>query len=242
MKLVASDFDNTLAKNGWVTEENRQAVAAYRRAGGLFGVVTGRSYYISHGIPADAGGLDFMICCTGALIFDGEGKVLYHETAPCDGMVRDVILKAQELGANYFGVNYLRELYAPKMDEPLTVDFGTVTSFDHCNVRFPTPEIADQFVEYIERTYPGRWRGFRNGICVDMPPYGCSKVDGIRRVAQLLGNGDVLVVGDNVNDIPMLRAFPSCCVEAGVPLAKEAADSVTPSVAAMLAALLEQEQ
>ena len=42
-KLFLSDFDGTLVRaDGTVSEENRRAIGAYRRAGGIFTVVTGR--------------------------------------------------------------------------------------------------------------------------------------------------------------------------------------------------------
>ncbi len=238
MVIVASDFDGTLAKEGWPTEENKIGVAAFRQKGGKFGVVTGRNFLISHQLREVIGGLDFLICCTGALILDGEGNILYHKTAPTDEMVKDCILKALELGCGYFGVNYLMEQYAPKMEAGLVVDFGSMTEFDHCNAWFPTEEIADQFVTYIETTYGGKWQGFRNGKSVDMPPYGASKVDGIRRYIARYETPQIYTVGDNVNDIPMLTAFPSYAVETGVEEAKAAAGYTCATVASMLEELL----
>ena len=240
MIIVASDFDGTLAKEGWPTEENKEAVAAFRKKGGVFGVVTGRHLCISHQLPGVVGGLDYLICSTGAVIIDGEGKVLRHVTAPLDEMVKDSILKALTLGCGYFGVNYLMEQYAPKMEEGLVVDFGTMTAFDHCNAWFPTEELADEFVTYIETTYPGKWRGYRNGRSVDLPPYGISKVDGIQWYLSHFGGEEpqIYTVGDNVNDIPMLEAFPSYAVATGVEKAKAVADHICDTVASMLEELL----
>jgi HAD superfamily hydrolase (TIGR01484 family) len=238
MIIVASDFDGTLAKDGWPTEENKVAVAAFRQKGGKFGVVTGRSYTISHQLPEVVGGLDFLICSTGALILDGEGNVLHHVTAPTDEMVKDCILKAQKLGCHYFGINYLRDQYAPKMEENMVIDFGSMTEFDHCNACFESAEGAEAFMAYLADTYPGRWQGFRNKSTVDMPPYGCSKVEGIRILATRFEHPEIYTVGDNYNDIPMLTAFSSYAVATGVDAAKEAADHVCESVASMLEELL----
>ena len=41
--LFLSDFDGTLVRaDGTVSEENKRAIAAYRAAGGVFAVCTGR--------------------------------------------------------------------------------------------------------------------------------------------------------------------------------------------------------
>ena len=101
-------------------------------------------------------------------------------------------------------------------------------------------ELADEFVTYIETTYPGKWRGYRNGRSVDLPPYGISKVDGIQWYLSHFGGEEpqIYTVGDNVNDIPMLEAFPSYAVATGVEKAKAAADHICDTVASMLEELL----
>ena len=238
MIIVASDFDGTLAHKGYTLEENKKAVATFRAKGGKMGVVTGRSLTIAHGIPQDVGGLDFMICSTGAVIMDGEGKVLFHKTQPTGEMVEAAILKARSLGCTYFGVNCLRDQYAPKMEEGMVIDFGAMTEFDHCNACFPSEAAAEEFLAYLEETNPGKWRGYRNGWTVDMPPYGCSKADAIRLYASRFEDPEVYTVGDNANDVPMLTAFPSYAVESGVEAAKQAATRICKSVATMLEELL----
>ena len=77
MKLVASDFDGTLYRNGTVTEEEKQAISQWRKNGNLFGVVTGRNYRF---LRADLDGFnieyDFIISTNGALIRDNKENVV----------------------------------------------------------------------------------------------------------------------------------------------------------------------
>ena len=43
MKVLASDYDGTLRIAPYVSEEDKTAISAFRKAGNLFGIVTGRS-------------------------------------------------------------------------------------------------------------------------------------------------------------------------------------------------------
>lgn len=43
MKILASDYDGTLRTEELVAEKDIEAIARFRKAGNLFGIVTGRS-------------------------------------------------------------------------------------------------------------------------------------------------------------------------------------------------------
>ena len=238
MILVASDFDGTLAHKGWPTEENKQAVATFRRRGGKFGVVSGRHYSIACDLPHVIGGIDFLICCTGALIIDGEGQVLYHKVAPVDDTVREVVMAAKAFGAKGFGVGYLREYVTLDLTKEDPLADCPLTEYDHNNCIFYRDEDAAAFIAYLKEKQGEAFNGYQNGWNVDMPPVGCSKVEGIRIYLEGFEGATLYTVGDNHNDIPMLKAFPSYAVESGVPEAKSAADRVCQSVAEMLEELL----
>ena len=45
MYILASDFDGTL-NHGGISQRSRDAIAAFRAAGNLFGIVTGRDYWM----------------------------------------------------------------------------------------------------------------------------------------------------------------------------------------------------
>ena len=78
-KALASDFDNTLYFMN--TEERFRAqdvfeILFFRKEGGLFGICTGRSPDSILDIAGSFLHPDFIISVSGALIVDGEGKVL----------------------------------------------------------------------------------------------------------------------------------------------------------------------
>ncbi len=238
MLIVASDFDGTLADKGWPIPENKVAVAAFRKRGGIFGVVSGRHYSIARDLPSLIGGIDFMICCTGALILDGDSKVLFHKTAPVDDLVREVVMAAKAFGAKGFGIGYLGEYTELDLtkDDPLAD--CPLAEYDHNNCIFYRDEDAAAFITYLKEKQGEAFNGYQNGWNVDMPPVGCSKVSALRWYLEKHQGATLYTVGDNYNDIPMLTAFPSYAVENGVPEAKATADHICKSVAEMLEELL----
>lgn len=83
MKILASDFDNTLLfhdqEKSYYRLEDVQAIKKFQAQGNLFGVCTGRSYngvinWNSEGIE-----YDFYILCSGAKILDKQGNVIFQK-------------------------------------------------------------------------------------------------------------------------------------------------------------------
>lgn len=241
MLIVASDFDGTLADKGWPPEENKAAVAAFRARGGHFGIVSGRHYSIAKDLDIVTGGIDFLIACTGALIMDGERNILFHKSAPIDETVRATVLLARKMGATNFGIGYLDEYYPLDLTKEDPLEGCPLTAFDHNNTWFPTYEDASAYAAYLHTHMADSVSAYQNKATVDMPPVGCSKVSALEWYLARHPGAVLYTVGDNYNDIPMLEAFSSYAVVHGVDAAKQAADKITPSVAAMLEELLPQE-
>ena len=86
--LIVSDFDGTLVnRDGTISDRNKQAIADYISAGGVFAISTGR---MPEGIiprVKELGLKGFVSCCQGAIIIDIEtekriidGKIPYETT------------------------------------------------------------------------------------------------------------------------------------------------------------------
>ena len=87
---LASDFDNTLYFMN--TEERFRAqdvfeILFFRKRGGLFGICTGRSPDSIFDITGSFMHPDFIISVSGALIVDGEGKVLDSHSLDPDAAI-----------------------------------------------------------------------------------------------------------------------------------------------------------
>ena len=70
----------------------------------------------------------------------------------------------------------------------------------------------------LKETYEGRLNPLQNGICIDIVAPTVNKAEGLRKLASLVGatEGDIITVGDNLNDLDMLKAFRSYAMENGV--------------------------
>ena len=77
MKILASDYDGTLNVQGVVSKENIEAIAAWRAAGNLFGVVSGRNLgSIKKFVDKDGVPYDYMVGCNGSVMTDAQGNRL----------------------------------------------------------------------------------------------------------------------------------------------------------------------
>ena len=86
MYILASDFDGTLTQHGTVSDKDKAAIAAWRKAGNLFGVNTGRGYCgIKTELERHQVDYDFLLCNNGGLIYENEAKPIEQKTA--DGEV-----------------------------------------------------------------------------------------------------------------------------------------------------------
>lgn len=89
MKIVASDFDHTLFFPEKVFADNSKniastdlaAIAKWRARGNLFGIITGRSYsMLMQRIKTISLHCDFIICLTGAVSYDENGKIISQKS------------------------------------------------------------------------------------------------------------------------------------------------------------------
>ena len=100
---LASDFDNTLYFMN--TEERFRAqdvfeILFFRKRGGLFGICTGRSPDSILDIVGSFMHPDFIISVSGALIVDGDGKVL--DSHSLDPAAARAILEESDTGGRMF--------------------------------------------------------------------------------------------------------------------------------------------
>ncbi len=242
--ILATDYDGTLRRGKTITEEDRAAIVRFRRAGNLFGVVTGRDFPMAFepltgedGVP-----FDFIIAMNGALAVDSDGEVLFQRTA--DGEVLpDLIQTVAEVGGIHLGCVIGKTRREFRADVPEGDDFYAPLSevkdirrFTQGNTWLGSVEATARAVEVIRERHGSYINVFQNHICIDMPPIGVDKGTGIADLADRLGvpYGEIWTAGDNYNDIPMLSRFRGCAMANGVTEAKDAACGVYPDIASIV--------
>lgn len=243
MKIIASDFDGTINYHGKISDEDKEAIRRFRKAGNKFGIVTGRDVELSQWIRQENGfEYDFIISCTGAFIRDGEGNVLYSKRGTLGPFINDIVAKAMELKGCFFTVgNGFNKCYVDMLGK-IPYDFSMLTEFTHANSTFPSDEVAEEFAQFVNNNYGDKISAHRNGWSVDMPPANTSKVTGIYEYASMFDNPTVYAVGDNVNDLPMIREFCGYAVSNAVESVKKEAKHQCNRVCDMIDELMKEDQ
>ena len=95
-----------------------------------------------------------------------------------------------------------------------------------------TVEKACELVNKFKKKYAQWLNPLQNGTCVDIVPIGVNKAQGLHCVMQHYNcaKKDVITVGDNINDIDMIREFYSYAMENGVDEVKKHADGIVGDV------------
>ncbi len=243
MKIIASDFDGTINYQGKISDQDKEAIRRFRQAGNKFGVVTGRDVELAQWIKQENGfEFDFVICCTGGVIKDGDGKIIYSKKGKVDTFFYELIEKAKELGSNFFTIGYtLLKCYVDTKGQiPLQLD--PIKEFTHANVGFEKEENAGLFVDFVQKNYSDKISAYQNGWHVDMPPANTSKVTGIYEYAKAFKDQSLQIytVGDNVNDMPMIEEFCGYAVSNAVDELKKVAKHQCNRIADMIDSIMNE--
>lgn len=215
MKLLASDFDNTLWFYDHMKDEDVKAIHQFQKDGNLFGICTGRSL---KGIVVPSTNYsidyDFYILLSGAQILNKNKEIIFEKKIPIQ-IVRDVyeVLNHQEMSIVCF--NEMYKLYQHRLDtrgiyiqslKEIPSTYVNSFSFHFEDDEIPlatqaTQIINDQFGEYIT--------AFQNNQHIDIAAKGCSKGEGIKIIQEYfhLKDSQMHCIGDSWNDLPMLTSI-----------------------------------
>jgi hydroxymethylpyrimidine pyrophosphatase-like HAD family hydrolase len=173
---------------------------------------------------------------------DENGAVVY-EARCAEVNVPELLAELFGYGCKYAHIGserYLcvaenRENIPSYVSEDAARLFKECPSIDHfyqISVQLPSAEEALAVVEKINDKYAKWLNPLQNGRCIDIVPVGVNKAQGMYRVMEFFGcqQQDVITVGDNVNDLDMLRSFHSYAMENGVEETKKIADGVVSDV------------
>ncbi|MBO5357153.1 MAG: HAD-IIB family hydrolase [Clostridia bacterium] len=240
MKIIATDFDGTLSYNGRISDEDKRAIHKFREAGNKFGIVTGRDVDLAQWIKQENGlEFDYVICCTGGVIKNGDGEIIYQKKGKIGPFIYDLIEKAKILGAYGFAIGdvLLKCIIDIKGKIPMQLD--ALKEFTHANTGFTNEENATLFAKYVNENFGDKISAHQNGTAVDMPPAYTSKVTGVYEYAKMFDNPEIYAVGDNINDIPMIEEFCGFAVSNAKDVVKASAKHQCNRIADMIEFIME---
>lgn len=241
--LLVSDMDATLLNSdGIITDNNRNAIEYFISEGGRFTVASGRmvpavrAYFSQMTINAPA------ILHNGAKLYDYETESVFFEKFIEEHRkeyIRRVHDEAPQFGIEIYS-NELVYVYNPCFEterfktKPYDVFYTMPDEVWH------KPWIKALIIGHREELdkYEPIYRTIDDGYCVrsgdkylDIVATGVSKGIGVQRLAKLLklDMKNVIAIGDNMNDIDMLKcAGIGCAVGNAEPDVKAAANIVVP--------------
>lgn len=249
MKLAASDYDGTLLRHGEISREDLEAIRAWRAEGHIFGLATGRDLNMTRcevekrKIP-----FDFLICNTGASIYDQDYIPLHLSALPARAAA-EVLDHPAAQGSRYFlisrgGRTYINVwsceswlaglgLELTPIEEP---EARRMVGIHQIGLEFDTVEEAREKAGQFNRDFGIYMTSHQSGICVDLVPAGVDKGTGLALLMELKGwqPEEVLTIGDSENDLSMLSQYHGFAIEGSREEVRLAARSVAKGPAQML--------
>ena len=215
-RLFASDFDGTLHfhdSDALVSQQDLDAIDAFRATGGLFGICTGRSL---KGLTIQTEGhidFDFYITTSGASLFDGSLQPIWQRTLPKDTLREMYERYAAQLSEGEFQLIVASDTYWSFEKHGGSIPIPQVSSFDEIegpffgfSIETVTIEAATAYAQDFNERYAGIAIAHQNLNSIDVVPAGCTKGTGLAKVAQYFGASMTAGIGDSFNDLPLLKA------------------------------------
>lgn len=246
--IVFSDFDNTLRSH---TDEvgfrrNLEKIQEFRRKGNLFCIATGRSQAsLGRTWPGYEDYLDYGIFDNGAVCLDQSGEMMFQETIALT-VVEEIARKI----ADKFG-NDVQLVFYHDVKEWREPGDGTT------KVRCWTKDLAvsQSICDMVGFEYGDEVQGFiaRTAVMsslgwienpeeyisfVDIMSVRAGKYNAVRRLCERYPGEVIVTVGDDTNDLEMIRGFDGYAMQNSMP---EVLEAVKPGhVVGSVAELLEK--
>jgi hypothetical protein len=258
--LLAIDIDGTLVNpKEEITTTTRDALLLAGRAGIQVVLATGRRYGRTLHLIKSLGLRVPLVAASGALVKDPRDHcTLYQASFPAtvleetlgliDRLGFEPVVSADTYCQGFEFYHVRPDVASPELAEYLRLNPDQGRLWPELIVA-PPPGVFNGFAmgtreqmlglqHALQRSLPGqltthvlrspKYRGF---MC-ELAPAGVTKWSAIRRLARQWGIGDdaICAVGDDVNDIPMIRAAGlGVAMGNALPEVKAAADRVAPS-------------
>ena len=253
-KVAASDFDGTIYRGEKISDEDLTAIKNWRATGNKFGIVTGRAYVMLEPHLKNYGlDVDFSICCNGAVIYDGDGKIVFETEVPKNFLV-DVMNEPCAQKTLHYAFEAADKVFCVIVSEnswvlreskrwlfPVNfIDAAQVSTFtkkiNQIALDFPSPDEAQAAADILNAKFGEKIHAQKNTHSLDIVPAGVNKSSGVENLLRLMNwsGAKVFVVGDETNDLPMIRTFGGFTVATAKDFVKREATAIFDSVGDML--------
>ena len=245
MKLLASDFDKTLLRNGAVTQEDLTAIRNFRQKGHLFGIITGRSIsMITTDLEVLKVPYDFLVCNNGGILCDGNLNIINRHDIPFEfvaEMIQRFTGKPIMLGVS--DGDAFCSLQTQQVEK--TADFVSpmktrrisreeilgAKKINSMIIREVKETQTMALKEQLEAEYEGLVSFHFNNGTLDINEKSVSKKHAIYELGEHFNTNELYVIGDGYNDLEMIQEFNGFAVDNAVEVVKEEARAVVASVA-----------
>ncbi len=250
-KLILLDLDGTaLNDQKQLTDGNREAINAALAAGHKVVVTTGRPFRSARA-QAERYGLaergNFIVSYNGGKIYDIAKEEFIFQSGISLKTVRETFAKAAEMGVHIQTYRNEKVLVDPRNVDEELLNYCKKIEMEYEVV----PDIADldeepskmhssmlrnaekliPFRDWINETFTGEIHSFLSSpIYLEIVPCGVDKGLAVHKMAEVLDwpIEDIIAVGDQANDVPMIReAGIGAAMINGIDEIKAAADYIT---------------
>ena len=205
-KMLVSDYDGTLCSDIKNLKLNVEAIKEFRKQGNLFTISTGRTYKsIMHQIDLFHIPYDYLICCDGTVLFDNESNLL-----GVDDMSKSDILVTSLVARNEKAIKEIT-YYDPYSEIEMDKKLRNVEDNKIVVIRLKKKLLSSlkQYCKCIKSEMPHlSFATYGNEIFIKGP---YNKKTGIESLEKILfgkiSKENIITVGDNFNDLEMLREY-----------------------------------
>ena len=235
--IIASDYDGTISRHGVISDKTIKGIKEFKERGNMFGLVTGRDYvngFLELKENADLQ-FDFLIMSNGASACDKDGNIyfsekingniLYGETT----LAQELVKRCLELTSCPCNISFEKSRLTVYPDYSFEEsNSGTkhrdylkleeIGDFVSASAICDTAEQATIVSKILKEEFGQYLNPLQNGRCIDISPIGVDKSVGIERLAKQLNLPceQIWTIGDNYNDMTMLKKYHGCAMLNGV--------------------------
>lgn len=257
MKVFASDYDGTLRTGEFVTQENKDAIARWRKAGNLFVLVSGRSMEsMQKELLNNELNVDLLIGNNGGAIYTPAFTEIKSYYLPFEQALQILAYIKKERTISYVLNNgYHRsktildlhredKKYAHTQMKYTEEEILAQKKIAQIVVSLDDPTDCERIATHINDAFHGVAVAYQNVNCVDIAPDGVSKAMGLKEALKGydVDNGEIYTIGDSYNDQSMIAAFYGFAMEQAPDEVKKDAKKIVATPAEAINWILNQSE